>query len=98
MESAYPILLKENSWQAAGDVAYLLGQHTFTVDQSKSIELTLESVSLAEQQEDAQTVLQRLRSLFDLYKGNGDMYEAGLIADKAQKLAQGMRAPSLVSG
>lgn len=96
MECAYPVLLKENSWQAAGDVAYLLGQHTFTQDQSKSIELTRESVSLAEKQQDTKTVLQRLRSLFDIYKGNGDIHEASLIADKAQKLAQSMRPPKLV--
>lgn len=91
MERAYPVLLEENSWQAAGDVAYLLGQHTFTVDQSKSIEFTRKSVSLAEKEQDTKTVLHRLRSLFDLYKGNGNIQEAGLIADKAKELSQSLR-------
>lgn len=91
MERAYPALLKENSWQAAGDVAYLLGQHTFTLDQSKSIEFTRESVSLAEKEQDTKTVLHRMRSLFDLYKGNGNIHEASLIADKAKALAQSLQ-------
>ena len=89
---------KKIAGERAGDVAYLLGQHTFTLDQSKGIELTLDSVSFAEKQQDNKIVLQRLRSLFDIYKGNGDMHEASLIADKAQKLAKDMRTPQLVSG
>ncbi len=98
MERAYPVLLNERSWQAAGDVAYLLGQHTFTLDQSKSIELTRESVALAEKHRDTKTVLHRLRSLFDLYKGNGDIKEAVAIADKAKRLAQEIRSPQWAPG
>lgn len=85
--NAREMLVKAKSWLAAGEVAQLLGQHAAKQrDMPESIRCYQQSIDYAEQGKNTDILLRRMRSLFELYKNNGDIEQAGVIADKAKRL------------
>lgn len=87
LDNAREVMVKAESWTAASELAHLLGQHASDQqNMPESIRCFRQSIDYAEQGQNTNVLLRRMRSLFQLYKKNGDIKEAGLIADKAKKL------------
>ena len=87
LDNALQVMVKAESWTAASELAHLLGQHASNQqDMPSCIRCFQQSIDYAEQGQNTNVLLRRMRSLFQLYKKNGDIEEAGLIADKAKAL------------
>lgn len=87
LDNALQVMVKEESWTAASELTHLLGQHASDQENMpESIRCFRQSIDYAEQGQNTHAALRRMRSLFQLYKKNGDIEEAGLIADKAKAL------------